>query len=253
MATDFTGKNVLITGGSRGSGKACAKLFSSLNANVIVTYKTDKAEAQRTLAELNPKLKNSVCQLDQSLPKSVERFFHHLLQKYEHLDVIVNNAGIYVDQKIDEVNYDQWQKRWNDTISMNLSGVANLCYFASRQMMAQGGGKIINVSSRGAFKGEPDHPAYAASKAGLNAMSQSLAAKLAPYRIGVFVIAPGFSETATLAESGMDCTGCVATLNNMSTSQEIAQLAATYASKCFEPAGAGINYFNGSPYIVNAN
>jgi 3-oxoacyl-[acyl-carrier protein] reductase len=80
-------------------------------------------------------------------------------------------------------------------LDTNLIGAANATYCAAQQMIKQGGGRIVNISSRGAFRGEPDAPAYGASKAGLNAMSQSLAKYLAPYNIFVGVVAPGFVQT----------------------------------------------------------
>ncbi len=80
-------------------------------------------------------------------------------------------------------------------LDTNLIGPANLSYLAARHMIEQGGGRIVNVSSRGAFRGEPEGPAYGASKAGLNAMSQSLAKRLAPHNIFVGVVAPGFVDT----------------------------------------------------------
>ena len=192
MLQDFTGKNVVITGGSRGIGRSCAKLFADLNANVIITFKSNENEAKRTLEILAGSVGNhSMYVLDVADPLHVERCFGEIVSKYEQLDVLVNNAGIYIEHKINSISYYEWQKAWNDTISTNLLGVSNLCYFAARQMIKQKKGKIVNISSRGAFRGEPDHPAYGASKAGLNAMSQSLAVALAPFGITVGIVAPG--------------------------------------------------------------
>jgi NAD(P)-dependent dehydrogenase (short-subunit alcohol dehydrogenase family) len=102
MLTDFTNKNVLITGGSRGIGRACAKLFSDLNANVIITYKSMEAEASKTIDLLSDKNNHSVYRLDISRPKQIEQVFHKIMEKYERLDVLVNNAGIYREHKIDQ-------------------------------------------------------------------------------------------------------------------------------------------------------
>jgi 3-oxoacyl-[acyl-carrier protein] reductase len=253
MLIDFTGKNVLITGGSRGIGKACSKLFASLNANVIMSYKTNEDEAERTLMELNPKGNHGLYQLDQSQPKNVERFFGKVLQHYSRVDVIVNNAGIYKEHKVNEVSYDEWTTAWEDTISTNLNGVANLCYFASRHMIQRGGGKIVNISSRGAFRGEPDHPAYAASKAGLNAMSQSLAVSLASQNISVHVIAPGFVETDMTSELLNSEAGKAikeqSPFNRVATAEEVARLAVMYASPGFEFTSSGIIDINGASYL----
>jgi 3-oxoacyl-[acyl-carrier protein] reductase len=253
MTIDFTGKTVLITGGSRGIGKACAKQFASLNADVIITYKHDQEAAERTLNELEHKGNHGLYQLDQCQPKNVERFFGKMLDHYPRLDVIVNNAGIYQEHKINEVTYEEWQQTWQDTIGTNLNGVANLCYFASRHMIQQGGGKIINISSRGAFRGEPDHPAYAASKAGLNAMSQSLAVSLASHNISVHIIAPGFVETDMTAdllnsEAG-DAIKKQSPFHRVAKAEEVARLAAMYSSPGFEFTTSGIIDINGASYL----
>ena len=111
------------------------------------------------------------------------------------LDIVVNNAGIWLEHVLEEVDYDQWRDAWQRVLDANLVGPANVCYCAARHMIGNGGGHIVNVSSRGSFRGEPDGPAYGASKAGLNAMSQSLAKRLAPHGITVAVVAPGFVDT----------------------------------------------------------
>ncbi len=194
MQFDLTGKIVLVTGGSRGIGKACAELFANMGATVGITYQSDKQSAENVLSGLKPGNHTS-WQLTIQEPASIQKFTNDFIEKYGRIDILVNNAGVYFEHKIIEVSFDEWTSSWRKTLEINLEGPANLCYFASKQMIKQGGGKIINISSRGAFRGEPDCPAYGASKAGLNAMSQSLAQALAPHNISVHVIAPGFVET----------------------------------------------------------
>ena len=111
------------------------------------------------------------------------------------LDILVNNAGMYVEHRIAEVTYQDWQDAWRETLAVNLVGTANVTYCAVRHMLERGGGHVVNVSSRGAFRGEPDHPAYGASKAAMNSMGQSLAVALAPHGITVATVAPGYVET----------------------------------------------------------
>jgi len=253
MLIDFTGKTVLITGGSRGIGKACAILFASLNANVVITYNTDQETAERTLTGLAHNGNHGLYQLDQSQPKNVERFFNKVLQHYPKIDVLINNAGIYIEHKINEITYDQWLHTWEDTMATNLNGVANLCFFASRHMIHNGEGKIINISSRGAFRGEPDHPAYAASKAGLNAMSQSLAVSLAPHHVSVHIIAPGFVETDMTSDLLNSEAGTAiknqSPYNRVATTEEVARLTAMYASPNMEFTTGGIVDINGASYL----
>jgi NAD(P)-dependent dehydrogenase (short-subunit alcohol dehydrogenase family) len=253
MKIDFAGKNVLITGGSRGIGKACAQLFSELNANVIITYKHNISEAEQTISSLHPTRNHSMFQLDITEPDAVKTTFEKIMKKYDRLDVLVNNAGVFIEHKIGEVSYEQWQQAWNETIATNLTGVSNLCYLAGRQMMTQQGGKIVNISSRGAFRGEPDHPAYGASKAGLNAMSQSLAVALAPFNITVGVIAPGFVETdmaaAYLESEGGEQLKKQSPLNRVATPGEVANLVAVFASNGLEFMTGGIVDLNGASYL----
>ena len=250
---DFTKKNVLITGGSRGIGRACAKLFAAAGANVIITYKTAKEEADETLRLLDENGKHAAFQLDVAQPELIAAVFENILQQYGRIDVLVNNAGIYTGHKILEATYAQWQEAWQQTLAANLIGVSNLCFFAARHMKESGGGKIVNISSRGAFRGEPDHPAYGASKAGLNAMSQSLALALAPHNITVGVIAPGFVETDMAKEYLAGEEGAKikkqSPLNRVATAEEVARAVAVFASGGMEFMTGGIIDVNGASYL----
>ncbi|HEU4904047.1 MAG TPA: SDR family oxidoreductase, partial [Flavisolibacter sp.] len=145
---DFTDRNVLITGGSRGIGKACANLFAEANANVIITYKAAKTEADKTVRLLPGKGTHAAFQLDVAQPQMIEQVFAAILHQYGKLDVLVNNAGIFTGHKILETSYEQWQEAWQQTLATNLVGVSNLCFFAARHMKEKGGGKIVNISSR---------------------------------------------------------------------------------------------------------
>jgi NAD(P)-dependent dehydrogenase (short-subunit alcohol dehydrogenase family) len=253
MTIDFADKTVLITGGSRGIGRACAQLFSKLKANVIITYKSNISEAEQTIASLASGGNHSSFRLDITQPGAIEKMFSEVMKKYDRLDVLVNNAGVFVEHKINEVSYEEWQQAWNETISTNLTGASNLCYFAARQMIGQRYGKIINISSRGAFRGEPDHPAYGASKAGLNAMSQSLAVALAPYNITVGIIAPGFVETDMTSEFLNSAEGeqvkKQSPFNRVATPAEVANLTAVFASDGLEFTTGTVIDLNGASYL----
>jgi NAD(P)-dependent dehydrogenase (short-subunit alcohol dehydrogenase family) len=191
---EFTGKNVLITGGSRGIGRACALGFAARGARVAINYRGNKLAAERTLAELAG-TGHVALQEDVTEPDAVVRLVRDSVEALGGLDIVVNNAGIWVDHVLEEVDFDEWQDAWDRVLRANLVGPANVCYCAARHMIDHGGGRIVNVSSRGSFRGEPNGPAYGASKAGLNAMSQSLAKRLAPHNITVAVVAPGFVDT----------------------------------------------------------
>ncbi|WP_422349812.1 SDR family NAD(P)-dependent oxidoreductase [Flagellimonas sp.] len=197
---DFTNKKVLITGASRGIGKATAIAFAEKGAKVGLNFRSNTEEAERTLSQLSGS-GHQLFQQDVSEKNGPEQLIHRFIAHYGQLDVLVNNAGISIFHDIEEVGFDHWANAWESIFKTNLFAVSNLCYWGAKAMMQSGGGKIVNVSSRGAFRGEPTKPAYGASKAALNSMSQSLAKKLAKHHIHVGVVAPGFTETEMAAET----------------------------------------------------
>jgi NAD(P)-dependent dehydrogenase (short-subunit alcohol dehydrogenase family) len=191
---DFSGKNVLVTGGSRGIGRAIARGFADRGARVAISYLANRQAADESIAAL-PGGPHLIVQADVADPASARRLIEEVTRSFGRLDILVNNAGVWVDHVIEEVDFEDWQDAWRRVLDTNLVGPANVSYLAARHMIELGGGRIVNVSSRGAFRGEPEGPAYGASKAGLNAMSQSLAKRLAPHNIFVGVVAPGFVDT----------------------------------------------------------
>jgi NAD(P)-dependent dehydrogenase (short-subunit alcohol dehydrogenase family) len=194
MNTSFVNKNVLVTGASRGIGRAIAHKFAEMGARVAIHYHQNRQAAEQTLTGL-PGGPHSLFQADVSVPESVRKMVDEVIRQMETIDVLVNNAGIYERYPIVDLTYEEWREIWERTIRTNLMGPANTSFCVAQHMREHGGGKIVNVSSRGAFRGEPYAPDYGASKAGLNALSQSMAKALAPYNIFVYVVAPGFVDT----------------------------------------------------------
>ncbi|MBS1253053.1 MAG: 3-oxoacyl-[acyl-carrier-protein] reductase FabG [Anaerolineales bacterium] len=196
----FSNKVALITGASRGIGRAIAQEFAAQGARVAVHYHRHREAAEETLASLagGP---HAVFQADVADPAAAQALVDGVIAGMGKIDALVNNAGIFEEHPTPDVNYGEWQHAWQRTLAVNLLGPANLSYCVARHMMEYGGGRMVNVSSRGAFRGEPDAPAYGASKAGLNAMSQSLAKALAPHNIFVYVVAPGWVGTDMAADS----------------------------------------------------
>jgi 3-oxoacyl-[acyl-carrier protein] reductase len=188
------GRVVLITGGSRGIGKAIAEQFARAGDTVALHYHSSTARAKESLAGL-PGSGHRAFKADLSRPKAAEKLVHNVLDSMKRIDILVNNAGVFDLHKIDEVKFNTWVQAWENTIRTNLLGAAHVTYWVVQAMLRQRRGKIINITSRGAFRGEPNAPAYGASKAGMNAMSQSLAKALAPHNIMVYAIAPGWIET----------------------------------------------------------
>lgn len=191
---NLSGKRVLITGASRGIGRACALKFAALGARVAVHYGSSREAGEATLAALAGD-GHALLQADMTDAAAVERLVGDAVTALGGLDVLINNAGIFEEHPLTQVSYAEWQAAWTRILTTNLIGAANATYCAARHMVAHGGGKIISVSSRTAFRGKPEAPAYVASKAALNAMSQTLAQALGGQGVHVYVIAPGVVDT----------------------------------------------------------
>lgn len=249
---DFSGKRVLITGGTRGIGRAVAEGFASRGAKVALNYRSNEAAAVEALREL-PGDGHILVPGDVASAQDASAIVERAIEGLGGLDILVNNAGVGGHHRPDEVGYAAWQEAWQRILAVNLIGAANVSYCAARHMMANGGGRIVNVSSRGAFRGEPDQPAYGASKAGLNAMSQSLAQRLAPYGIFVGVVAPGFVETDLAAErlagpQGDDIRG-QSPLGRVARPEEVAHAVLFLASSGAEFSTGTIIDVNGASYL----
>lgn len=249
---DFSNKVVLITGASRGIGRAIAQHFAKAGARVAVNYANNLTSAQETLVSLAGQ-GHLLAQADISDPEAVRLMIDSVVKDMGGLDILVNNAGIYEEAPLENVTYSEWQDVWNRIIATNLTATANLCYCASHYMMRRGGGRIVNVSSRGAFRGEPLSPAYGASKAGMNALGQSLAKQLAPHKIYVNTVAPGWVETEMAEEHLKGTTGDdirnQSPLRRVATVDEIAYAVLFLASEGAEFTTGAILDVNGASYL----
>lgn len=185
---------VLVTGASRGIGRAVAQAFAAAGDRVAVHYGRSADEADRTLAAL-PGRGHELVQADLAEPEQVRRAVDDAAAALGGLDVLVNNAGVFLAHPPTATSWTDWQVAWTHTLQVNLLAAAHATFCAVPHLIAAGGGAVVNVSSRGAFRGEPDCPAYGASKAGLNAFGQSMAVALAPHDIRVATVAPGFVQT----------------------------------------------------------
>jgi NAD(P)-dependent dehydrogenase (short-subunit alcohol dehydrogenase family) len=250
---DFTGKKVLVTGSSRGIGCEIARMFAARGANVAVHYHTNRAAAEECLASLAGE-GHIVVQGDIADPAAVAAIVDQVVEGLGRIDILVNNAAIYEDHPLAEVTYEAWQASWRAVIDTNVIGAANASYCAARHMIRQGsGGRIINISSRGAFRGEPTGPAYGASKAAVNALSQSLAKYLAPYNISVGVVAPGFVQTdmardALTGEGGEEIRR-QSPFNRVARPEEVAYAVLFLASEGAEFMSGAIIDVNGASYL----
>jgi 3-oxoacyl-[acyl-carrier protein] reductase len=247
----LTKRAVLVTGASRGIGRAVAQAFAEIGDRVAVHHRDSAGLAQDVRAGL-PGSGHTVVQADLADAAAVRRMVDAAAADLGGLDVLVNNAGIYLGHPITEVSYQQWQDAWQQTLGVNLIGAANVTWCAV-QHMKDTGGRIVNVTSRGAFRGEPRHPAYGASKAGLNAFGQSMARALAPLGISVAMVAPGYVETE-MAAADLNSPRAAeiraqSPFNRVATPEEIAAAVVYLASDAAEWASGTILDLNGASYL----
>lgn len=195
-------RTALVTGASRGIGRCIAQQLAARGVRIALHYHANEEAARETLSLLEGE-GHVLCRADLADAPQVQRVWQEVAAAFGHVDILINNAGLFVDHPPLTTSFAQWEAAWQRTLGANLLGPASLSLLAAQAMASQplssdpdwGRGRMVNISSRGAFRGEPDAPAYGASKAGLNALSQSLAKAVAPKGIYVYCLAPGFVET----------------------------------------------------------
>lgn len=259
---------MLVTGGSRGVGAATARAFAERGDRVVVHYRGAEDRAREVLGSL-PGEGHAMLQADLSDPEETRRLAEQAAEALGRIDVLVNNAALFLDpagggsrrgdHRITDVDYDSWVSAWQTTLATNLLGPANLTFCIARHMMEVAPvegmpvGRVVNVGSRGAYRGEPDVPAYGASKAGLHAFGQSMAVALAPHGISVVSIAPGFIATdmaATLLDGPTgDAIRGQSPYGRVATPEEVAAALVTLAEPGAEWASGAVVDFNGASYL----
>lgn len=252
MESTFTNKTVLVTGASRGIGQAIATAFAKEGAKVIIHYNKNTIAAEETLAGMKGK-GHVLIQADISDPEAVYDMVEKIHRDHGHIDVLVNNAGIYEEVDMLELTYEEFREYFSNTLNTNLVGAANLSFLIAKEMAEKGSGKIINITSRGAFRGEPFALPYGASKAGLNSLGQSMAVALASKGIYVFTIAPGFVETNMTTDilegPRGDAIRNQSPLHRVAKPEEIANTAIHLASDGSEYMTGCIIDINGASYL----
>jgi 3-oxoacyl-[acyl-carrier protein] reductase len=194
---DFKGQTVIVTGGTRGIGRSIAESFLKAGARVIVTYSSNEAAAAKFKQENSQYVENiDVQKCDVAKYKEVESFFGYMDKKYEGLEVLVNNAGIRKDAVLAMMK----ESEWHDVLEVNLSGVFYMCKFAVMSLMRKRYGRIINITSPSGKYGFEGQANYAASKAGLIALTKSLSKEVARRGITVNCVSPGFIATELIED-----------------------------------------------------
>lgn len=186
------GKTAIITGGSRGIGKACAIYLAKQGADIVFNYSNNSSMAEETADEIkNLGVKVQAVKADVKSSQDIDYLFNQALENFNSIDILVNNAGITRDTLLIRMKEEDWDK----VLDINLKGVYLTCKAAAKHMMKKRQGRIINISSVVGITGNPGQANYAASKAGIIGFSKSIAKELAPRGILVNVVAPGFIDT----------------------------------------------------------
>ena len=245
----MTGR-ILVTGGSRGIGAAIARRFAGDGWRVAVHFHASPDAAREVLESL-PGSGHVAVGADLRDPAAITAMVAEAAGSLGGIDVLVNNAGVFFDHPIDGVDFETWLDAWRQTLDVNLLAPALVTWHAVRHMGP--GGRVINVGSRGAFRGEPHSPAYGASKAGIAAFGQSLAKYLGARGIAVTTVAPGFVETDMATEAMMGEGGAVrrseSPFGRIAHPDEIAAAIAFLASPEAEWVSGGIIDLNGASYL----
>ena len=190
MKIDLSNNSVLITGSTGGIGKALCHSFAKANAKVILHFNKQKDTAKNLINSL-PGDGHSLIQADLSNSNEIK----DMVDSISDLNIVINNAALVEQIDMNEMSYNDWIQYWRKTLDVNLLGPADLTFLCANRMKMNGGGKFINISSRGAFRGEPKAPAYGSSKSALNSFGQSMALALAKNNIFFYTFAPGFVDT----------------------------------------------------------
>lgn len=247
---------VLVTGSSRGIGAAIAKALAASGHRVAVHAGRDVESAERVRSELLGD-GHVVVAGDLADSEACRRVVGEAIDGLGDLDVLVNNAGIFVEQRILGTSYAEWSRIWRETLDLNLCGPANLCWVMVDHLMSRRGGpeggRLISVGSRGAYRGEPAAPAYGASKAGLHALTQSLAVALAPHGIVAAAVAPGFADTemATRVLDGPEgpAVRAQSPFGRVASPEEVAATVTWLATQAPEWVSGTVIDLNGASYL----
>lgn len=190
---DFSNKVAIVTGGSRGIGKAIAKKLASFNSNIVINYTSSETEALKVKEEIESLgVECMTVKCDVSKSEDVNNMVSEVMDRFGKVDILINNAGITKDALIMKMKEEDFDK----VIDVNLKGVFNCTKAVTKPMMKQRNGKIVNMASVVGVMGNPGQANYCASKAGVIGFTKATAKELASRNININAVAPGFIETA---------------------------------------------------------
>jgi len=242
--------NVLLTGGSRGIGRAAVRALHEAGAAVFFTYNRESEQADALCKELGSRVWAQQCDISNhaALPALVDA----ALSRLGTIDVLVNNAAIFSENPFFGTDYDSWRSGWQRTFGVNLFGAANLTFLVLQQMHERKRGKILNIVSRAAHRGELTFADYGASKAALTNFTKSIARSCAKDGIVAIAIAPGFIETdmaATDIEERGEELSAEVPMGYIAKPEEVASIIAFFASDAANYANGATIDVNGGSYV----
>lgn len=249
--------SALVTGASRGIGRAIARALAERGDRVAVHYGGDRAAAEETIRSMAGSGHIAVGG-DISDPESAAAIVRTADEALGGVDILINNAAVApadgLRHRVDETSFEDWQSAWRKFVDVDLLGAAHMSYLVARRLIERSApGYVVNVGSRGAYRGEPDFPAYGAAKAGLHAFGQSMAVALAPHGIVVTSIAPGFvsSERQSAKLEGADGMDLRAQspFGRVGTPEEVAEAVLFLSSPAATWSSGGVLDFNGASYL----
>ncbi len=251
MNISLKNQRILVTGASRGIGRAIAKQLSQSGAEVIIHYNSNKPKADKLKSELENISHTAACDLADA--DAVSGFIPGLVEQYGPISALVNNAGIS-PSAADSLPTNEWLKNWEHTFAVNTRAVGILCKEFVEHAKTQQNGRIVNISSRAAFRGDTtDYIAYAASKGAIVSLTRSIARHYGKQGIKAFLIAPGFTRTdmanAILEEYGEGFALNDIALNELTTPEDIAPMVTLLCSGLADHATGTSIDMNAGSYV----
>ena len=247
---DLKDKKILVTGASKGIGKALATYLMQMGAQVAVHYNSNKASAEALVAEYK-ETKSNTFQANLALESEVISLFEAVLADFNTIDVLILNAGIYVEHPVDNSSK-EWLAVWKQTMAVNLDAVGLLTKLGIDHFLEQKEGRFIYIGSRAVFRGETEeYLAYAASKGGVTSLARSVARSFGKDNIKAFIVSPGFTRTqmaeSFIAKYGEERVLNEISLNTLTNPEDLAPMVALMCSGLMDHAtGATIDVNAGS-------